>query len=162
MMDANREKQRTFLEEFCAAHRGYDALDDLVHDLKSKEAAEINNGGIAAQLDYLLESLGGTEAARAIIGTDGELPDFFGANAPYAEGRSWQVVYRICAPDGEVIHTGSTSVRAATESDAGTWAVRWVHAHDPYADERIDYFVEIVHAHESEKDGDDDQDDPPG
>lgn len=31
-------------------------LDDLVHDTKSGEAADINNGGIDSQIDYLLES----------------------------------------------------------------------------------------------------------
>lgn len=29
-------------------------LDELVHDAKGEEAANINNGGIDAQLDYLL------------------------------------------------------------------------------------------------------------
>ena len=32
------------------------ALDDTVHDLKSKEASAINNEGTDAQLEYLLES----------------------------------------------------------------------------------------------------------
>jgi hypothetical protein len=31
-------------------------LDELVHDTKGEEAANINNGGIDAQIDYLLES----------------------------------------------------------------------------------------------------------
>jgi len=29
-------------------------LDEMVHDLKSKEAAEINNGGKDAQINYIL------------------------------------------------------------------------------------------------------------
>jgi hypothetical protein len=33
-----------------------DELDELVHDLKSMEAANINNAGYAEQVDYLLES----------------------------------------------------------------------------------------------------------
>lgn len=32
------------------------ALDDLVHDTKSQEASEINNGGPESQVQYLLES----------------------------------------------------------------------------------------------------------
>jgi len=31
-------------------------LDDIVHELKSTEAAEINNNGIEAQAKYILES----------------------------------------------------------------------------------------------------------
>ncbi|MEW6545198.1 MAG: hypothetical protein AB1411_16540 [Nitrospirota bacterium] len=36
-----------------------DALDSLVHDMKSQEASAINNEGIEGQLDYLIESAGG-------------------------------------------------------------------------------------------------------
>jgi hypothetical protein len=32
------------------------ALDDLVHDCKSEEASDINNGGVPPQIDYLLKS----------------------------------------------------------------------------------------------------------
>lgn len=31
-------------------------LDELVHDMKSQEASNINNGGIDEQIDYLLGS----------------------------------------------------------------------------------------------------------
>ncbi|AOQ24584.1 hypothetical protein MTAT_19270 [Moorella thermoacetica] len=31
-------------------------LDDVVHELKSKEAAEINNCGLEAQLEYILDA----------------------------------------------------------------------------------------------------------
>jgi hypothetical protein len=32
------------------------ALDDLVHDLKSEEASEINNNGPEAQVEFLLDA----------------------------------------------------------------------------------------------------------
>ncbi len=41
-------------------------IDDLVHDLKSGEASNINNGGLSSQLSYILEALGPEEAANAI------------------------------------------------------------------------------------------------
>jgi hypothetical protein len=41
-------------------------LDDLVHELKSNEAAEINNSGLQTQLRYILEQLGPQEAANQI------------------------------------------------------------------------------------------------
>lgn len=31
-------------------------LDDLVHDLKAEEAADINNGGLTSQVEYLLSA----------------------------------------------------------------------------------------------------------
>jgi hypothetical protein len=33
-------------------------VDDLVHDVHSREASDINNGGLSAQLDYLVGELG--------------------------------------------------------------------------------------------------------
>jgi hypothetical protein len=33
-------------------------LDDIVHDMKSAEASDINNGGAKAQVEYIIESLG--------------------------------------------------------------------------------------------------------
>ncbi|MBE3144540.1 MAG: hypothetical protein IMZ61_11545 [Planctomycetes bacterium] len=41
-------------------------LDELVHDLKSKEASSINNGGIQEQITYIIEQLGPTEAMAEI------------------------------------------------------------------------------------------------
>jgi len=34
------------------------ALDDIVHDLKSQEASDINNGGAKAQIDYIIQVYG--------------------------------------------------------------------------------------------------------
>ncbi len=36
-------------------HLQSEDLDDLVHDMKAGEASNINNGGVEAQVDYLLE-----------------------------------------------------------------------------------------------------------
>ncbi|SMB96844.1 hypothetical protein SAMN00808754_1683 [Thermanaeromonas toyohensis ToBE] len=33
-------------------------LDELVHEFKAAEAAEINNGGLEAQLEYLVQCCG--------------------------------------------------------------------------------------------------------
>ncbi len=44
-------------------------LDELVHDFKAEEAAEINNAGLEAQLKYILEAhCGVVEAAARAIG----------------------------------------------------------------------------------------------
>jgi hypothetical protein len=88
MNESDREKQLAFLEEFCAAQLDEDGLDELVHDLKGKEAAAINNGGISAQLEYIAECLGATGAAHALIGADRELPSCFQAGATPPE-RPW-------------------------------------------------------------------------
>jgi len=41
-------------------------LDDLVHDIKSEEASFINNESRAAQVDYIVESMGPSAAREAI------------------------------------------------------------------------------------------------
>lgn len=41
-------------------------LDDLVHDLISNSASEINNGGLEAQIAYLLDEVGEVETEQAI------------------------------------------------------------------------------------------------
>ena len=41
-------------------------LDDLVHELKASEAAGINNSGLEAQAQYIIEQLGPTEAMKKI------------------------------------------------------------------------------------------------
>jgi hypothetical protein len=42
-----------------------DGLDELVHDLKSGEAASINNGGARAQIEIIVDSAQSLKAARA-------------------------------------------------------------------------------------------------
>ena len=41
-------------------------LDELVHDAKAGEAADVNNGGVESQLRYLLGEDGTTVAASTI------------------------------------------------------------------------------------------------
>lgn len=43
-------------------------LDEIVHDFKSEEAAEINNGGLRSQAGYILEACGSLEGALAALG----------------------------------------------------------------------------------------------
>jgi len=43
-------------------------LDDIVHEIKSGEAASINNQGIDVQLEYIEESLGKEETAKLLKG----------------------------------------------------------------------------------------------
>lgn len=46
-------------------------LDEVVHALKAEEAAEINNAGLEAQLEYILEACcGQVEAAARAIGLE--------------------------------------------------------------------------------------------
>lgn len=41
-------------------------LDDIVHEIKSREAAGINNQGLDIQIEYIEESLGKEETAKLI------------------------------------------------------------------------------------------------
>ncbi len=41
-------------------------LDELIHDLKSKEASAINTGGVDEQLQYVFDTLGEEEAIKAL------------------------------------------------------------------------------------------------
>ena len=41
-------------------------LDETVHDLKSSTASDINNGGLDAQVRYLVKEMGPEEAERQI------------------------------------------------------------------------------------------------
>ena len=43
------------------------ALDDVVHDLKSKEASEINNGGAKEQVRYIIEQLGEEHGIKRVM-----------------------------------------------------------------------------------------------
>ena len=46
------------------------ALDEVVHEVAASVAADANNGGIDAQVRYLVEILGPEEAARVVGGLD--------------------------------------------------------------------------------------------
>lgn len=43
-------------------------LDDLVHDVQSREASATNNCGLEEQVEYLIEQLGLKETQRAVDG----------------------------------------------------------------------------------------------
>ena len=45
------------------------ALDDIVHDLKSQEASAINNGGVKAQIDYIIQVYGEEAGIKKIEDT---------------------------------------------------------------------------------------------
>jgi hypothetical protein len=53
------------ISEFLQERWNEDVLDDLVHDAKSEEAAELNNNGIDAQIAYLADD-NPAELARAL------------------------------------------------------------------------------------------------
>ncbi|MGB9886461.1 MAG: hypothetical protein ACPLRW_05615 [Moorellales bacterium] len=54
-----------------AAGLGWEDLFEVVHDLKSREASDINNAGMEAQLEYILEACGGdVEVAAQTIGLE--------------------------------------------------------------------------------------------
>lgn len=46
-----------------------DDLDDIVHALVSEQATQINNGGLEAQLNYLIDAIGPAQA-RAMLHAD--------------------------------------------------------------------------------------------
>ncbi len=54
------------LARFGTAGLAENTLDDLVHDVASSEASQVNNGGLTAQIPFLLRQLG-FEAAIAAI-----------------------------------------------------------------------------------------------
>ncbi len=56
---------RKELEQRLAQNLTEEELDDLVHDLKSQEAATINNAGKEAQINFILgEAKGNREVNR--------------------------------------------------------------------------------------------------
>lgn len=42
------------------------SLDEIIHDLKDREASSINNKGIDDQIAYIIESVGESEAVTLI------------------------------------------------------------------------------------------------
>lgn len=51
------------IKEF-KAHLESEDLDELVHELKSKEAATINNGGVSSQVAWLVQEYGSEAALK--------------------------------------------------------------------------------------------------
>lgn len=63
MIDSLKE-----LVEWARDHRVKpEDLDELIHDLKSGEAATINNGGLHSQIEYLLGCVNNSAAVKVII-----------------------------------------------------------------------------------------------
>jgi len=52
-------------------------LDEMIHDLKAREAAEINNCGLDDQLSYILSSCDGDPCAAKKL-----IMDYFGWEGP--------------------------------------------------------------------------------
>jgi hypothetical protein len=50
-----KKKRLTITEDDIARFDSNASLDEVVHDMKSKEASCINNAGVSAQLEYLRE-----------------------------------------------------------------------------------------------------------
>jgi hypothetical protein len=55
-MDDNEVLARLLALTDAADDRQIEALDELVHDVKAGEAASINNAGVEAQIEFLLDS----------------------------------------------------------------------------------------------------------
>jgi len=65
-----REDSDTLVEEL-SEHTPEDLFDDLIIDLKGREATEINNGGFEAQFSYIVQKLG-FKRAREIVDANRE------------------------------------------------------------------------------------------
>jgi len=65
-----REDSDTLVEEL-SEHTPEELFDDLIIDLKGREATEINNGGFEAQFSYIVQKLG-FKRAREIVDTNRE------------------------------------------------------------------------------------------
>jgi predicted RNase H-like nuclease len=48
-------------------------IDDIVHNCKSREGSNINNGGLDTQVEYLIQQFGSAAKVWAHIGPDGTL-----------------------------------------------------------------------------------------
>lgn len=60
---------------------GSEGLDEIVHQVVSEQATQINNGGLEAQLSYLIDALGPTQASAMLhpgTGTRSEPPAGYG------------------------------------------------------------------------------------
>ena len=64
-------QRRAIFDDFRRLYASED-LDSFVHELKSMEAAEINNKGINAQLEYMAEAGGLDWMAELLVGIEGE------------------------------------------------------------------------------------------
>jgi hypothetical protein len=66
----NREQDLRDLLALARQHGiSSDDLDEIVHEVVSEQATQINNGGPETQLSYLIDAIGPTQA-RAMLHTD--------------------------------------------------------------------------------------------
>ena len=66
----NRDRELRDLLALAQQHGiNSDDLDDIVHELISEQATQINNGGLEAQLSYLIDAIGPAQA-RAMLDAD--------------------------------------------------------------------------------------------
>lgn len=72
----NRNRELRDLLAF-ARHHGIssDDLDEIVHELVSEQATQINNGGLEAQLSYLLDAIGPAQARTTLHADSGDHGD---------------------------------------------------------------------------------------
>lgn len=78
----NRDQELRDLLAFARQHGARSAdLDEIVHEVVSRQATEINNGGLQAQLSYLIDAIGPAQA-RAMVqagpGRNDEQPAQYG------------------------------------------------------------------------------------
>jgi hypothetical protein len=52
-----------------------DDLDDVVHEVVSEQATQINNGGLEAQLSYLIDAIGPAKARATLYADSGNHGD---------------------------------------------------------------------------------------
>ena len=60
-----RKKTKQLFDEI-PDEAGDQALDETVHDIKSGEASDINNGGLKDQIEFILKSFGEREGEEEI------------------------------------------------------------------------------------------------
>jgi len=65
-MEKDAKPEFEVLAEKLAHEVSESILDDLVHELVSRTATAINNGGLHEQLDYLVQELGKQELTRVL------------------------------------------------------------------------------------------------
>jgi hypothetical protein len=68
-----QDKERIIFEK--AAMLEPNALDEMVHEAKAAEAADINNSGVEAQVGYLMQSYSPQELEQTIDDLLAELED---------------------------------------------------------------------------------------
>ena len=63
-MPHGKDKQQIIFEK--AAMLDQSALDELVHEMKAAEAADINNSGVEVQVGYLMECISLSQLEQTI------------------------------------------------------------------------------------------------